>query len=124
MTERSGKPIVCALTEGQRHESPQAIPLLDQALHRMWPDAVAGDKGYSAITLRNWLQARDIESVIPQRADETGPNDYDREVYRERSRIEQTINRLKRWRRIATRYEKRASQYLAMVTIAMILEWL
>ena len=124
MTERSGKPIVCALTEGQRHENPQAIPLLEHAVHRMWPDAVAGDKGYSAITLRNWLQAWDIEAVIPQRADETGPNDYDRALYRERSRIEQTINRLKRWRRIATRYEKRASQYLAMVTIAMILEWL
>jgi len=51
-------------------------------------------------------------------------DDYDRTLYRERSLIEQTINRLKRWRRIATRFEKRAASYLAMVTIAMILEWL
>lgn len=45
ITERSGKPIVCALTAGQRHESPRAIPLLERALDRMWPEAVAGDKG-------------------------------------------------------------------------------
>ena len=61
-----------ALTAGQRHESPQAIPLLEQATDRMWPEAVAGDKGYSAADLRNWLQERDIEPVIPYREDESG----------------------------------------------------
>ena len=124
MTERGGKPIVCALTAGQRHESPQAIPLLERALDRMWPEAVAGDKGYSATEVRTWLQEREIAAMIPKRKDETGPNEYDRALYRERPVIEQTINRLKRWRRVATRYEKRAATYLAMVTIAMILEWL
>lgn len=113
-----------ALTAGQRHESPQAIPLLEQSLTRMWPDAVAGDKGYSAHDLRNWLQAREIEPVIPYRADESGDHAYDRAAYRERSMIERTINRLKRYRRIATRYDKLASSYLAMVTIACLLEWI
>jgi transposase len=47
-----------------------------------------------------------------------------RGLYRERPLIERTINRLKRFRRVATRYEKLASSYLAMVTFAMILEWL
>lgn len=124
VTERGGKPIVCALTAGQRHESPHAIPLLEQALDRMWPEAVAGDKGYSASDLRNWLAAREIEAVISKRADEMPPNDYDRDKYRERPKIELAINRLKRFRRVATRYEKLTSSYLAMVTIAMILEWL
>jgi transposase len=124
VTERSGKPIVCALTAGQRHESPQAIPLLERALHRLWPDAVAGDTGDRSTDVRNWLAEREIEAVIPKRKDETGPNTYDRELYRERGVIEQTINRLKRFRRVATRYEKRAATYLAMITIAMILEWL
>ncbi len=123
MTERSGKPLVVEVTAGQRHESPQAIPLLEQSLDRMWPDAVAGDKGYSASDLRNWLQAREIDAVIPYRADEMGDHAYDREAYRERPVIERTINRLKRYRRIATRYEKLARSYLAMVMIAMILEW-
>jgi transposase len=90
----------------------------------MWPDAVAGDKGYSATALRDWLAEREIEAVIPTRVDEAGPKDYDREAYRERPRIERTINRLKRYRRIATRYDKLASSYLAMVTLACMLEWL
>ena len=113
-----------ALTAGQRHESPQAIPLLAQATDRLWPEAVAGDKGYSASDLRNWLQARDIEAVIPYREDEAGAHDYDRDAYRERPMIERAINRLKRHRRIATRYDKLASSYLAMVTLACILEWI
>jgi len=124
VTERRGKPIVCTLTPGQRHESPEAIPLLERAMERMWPDAVAGDKGYSSTDIRNWLMQREIEAVIPRRRDETEVNDYDRDLYRERSIVEQTINRLKRWRRVATRYEKLGATYLAMVTIAMILEWL
>jgi transposase len=42
--------------------------------------------------------------VIPRRTDETGPDDYDRDLYPERAVIEQTMNRLKRWRGVATRY--------------------
>lgn len=124
MTERGGKPIVAELTEGQRHESPQAVPLLERMTERMWPDAVAGDKGYSSAVLRNWLLHREIEAVIPYREDEMGPHLYDRDLYRERPVIERTINRLKRFRRIATRYDKLATSYVALVTIAMILEWL
>lgn len=90
----------------------------------MWPDAVAGDKGYSATELRLWLAEREIAAIIPKRRDEDSPNDYDRQAYRERPMIERTINRLKRFRRIATRYETLASSYLAMVTVACIFEWL
>ena len=112
------------LTAGQRHESPQAIPLLEQALERLWPDAVAGDKGYSGAELRKWLGEREIVAVVPYRADEMGSHDYDRDLYRERPLIERTFNRLKRYRRVATRYEKLATRYLSMVLIACILEWL
>jgi transposase len=62
--------------------------------------------------------------VIPYRTDELGPHAYDKELYRERPTIELTINRLKRFRRVATRVDKLAKSYLAMVTLAMILEWL
>jgi transposase len=124
ITERRGKPIVGTVTEGQRHESPQAIPLLERMADRMWPEAVAGDKGYSSAEVRNWLLQRDVKAVIPYRADEMGPHEYDRALYRERPVIERAINRLKRYRRIATRYDKLAATFTAMVTIAMILEWL
>lgn len=98
--------------------------LLEETLERMWLDALAGDKAYSTIDIRNWLTGHEITAVIPYKDNETGPKDYDREAYRERPIIERTINRLKRYRRIATRYEKLATTYLAMVTIACILEWL
>jgi transposase len=106
------------LTAGQRHESTQAVGLLEETLERMWPDAVAGDKAYSTIAIRNWLTSHEIAAVIPYRDNESGPQEYDREAYRERPIIERTINQLKHYRRIATRYEKLAAIYLAMVTIA------
>lgn len=62
--------------------------------------------------------------MIPSREDESGPQAYDRALYRERSMIERAINRLKRYRRIATCYDKTASSYRAMVTIACMLEWM
>ncbi len=124
MTERGGKPIASALTAGQRHESTQAIPLLERATAHLWPNAVAGDKGYNSSALRNWLLHREMEGVIPYRADKRGARQYDWALYHERSRIERLINRLKRFRWIATRDDKLAISYLAMVTIAMILEWL
>lgn len=62
--------------------------------------------------------------MIPRRSDERDPNDYDQTRYREHAMIERAINRLKRFRRIATRYEKLAVTHLVMVTIACILDWL
>ncbi len=49
----------------------------------MWPEAVVGDRGDRAAELRNWLQARDIASVIPYREDELGDHEDDRAAYRE-----------------------------------------
>ena len=98
--------------------------LLEETLERMWPDAVAGDKAYSTIDIRNWLTGREIEAVIPYKDNESGRKDYDRDAYRERPIIERTINRLKRYRRIATRYEKLAASYLAFVQLAAIRIWL
>jgi transposase len=66
--------------------------------------------------------------VIPRCSDQR-PGDrrhrpFDRVTYRERSRVERLINRLKQYRRVATRYEKRARHYLAMLTLASALFWL
>jgi len=62
--------------------------------------------------------------VIPTKANERRQPDFDREAYRQRNIIERLINRLKNFRRIATRYEKRAANYLAMITIGAILLWI
>ena len=70
------------------------------------------------------MRRRGIGAVIPTKENEQRQPDFDRQAYRERNRIERLINRLKQFRRIATRYEKRAANYLAMITIAAILLWL
>ena len=88
------------------------------------PRRVAGDKGYSSPTARQRIRRRGIRPVIPTTKNQPRQPDFDREAYRERNRIERLINRLKQFRRIATRYEKRAINYLAMLTIGMSLLWL
>jgi transposase len=70
------------------------------------------------------LRRRGIRFTIPHRSNERRRGTFDRVLYRQRNRIERLINRLKQFRRIATRYEKRAENYLAMLTIAAILLWL
>ncbi len=137
--ERAGKPVAFMLTAGQRHESQALIPLVEasQALirhpgrparGRFRPQALVGDKGYTGQPIRAYLRRKGIRAVIPRLATErrrgTRWDARARALYRERNRVERTVNRLKAYRRVATRYEKLASHYLAMVTLAAILLWL
>ena len=119
------------LTAGERHEQP-VLPLLmergavkrpGRGRPRVRPDRIAGDKGYSSPTVRRYLKGRGIGAVIPTKAEQAPDPACDRAACRERNVVERTINRRKRWRRVATRYEKRAASYRAMVTIAAILLW-
>jgi transposase len=91
---------------------------------RRRPVRVVGDKGYSSGKVRRYLRQHGIQPVIPTKSNERPQRYFDRELYRERNRVERCINRLKQFRRVATRYEKLAVNYLAMVTIAAILLWL
>ena len=91
---------------------------------RIRPDRVVGDKGYSSPTVRRYLKERKIGVVIPTKVDEVPDPSFDREAYRERNMVERLINRLKQYRRIATRDEKRAANYFAVLTLAAVLLWL
>jgi transposase len=130
--EGNGRPITAVLTGGERHEQTALERLLDQGAirrpgrgrPRLRPLKVAGDKAYSSPTVRRRLRRRGITPVIPTKSNERRNPRFDRVAYRQRNRIERLINRLKQSRRIATRYEKRAVNYLAMVTIGMIKLWL
>lgn len=130
--EGRGKPITVVLTSGERHEQVALEALLDQGAirrpgrgrPRLRPRAVAGDKGYSSPTARGRLRRRGICPVIPSKSNQRRQPHFDRDAYRERNRIERLINRLKQFRRIATRYEKRAVNYLAMLHIGMVMLWL
>jgi transposase len=74
--------------------------------------------------MRQYLRRRGIGVVIPRRADERQRGPFDRAAYRQRNVAERLVNRLKQFRRIATRYEKCAINYLGMLTLAAILLWL
>jgi transposase len=94
---------------------------------RVRPAQVVGDKGYSYPTVRWALARRGVRAVIPRRRDQRGDGrhrSFDRAVYRERNRVERLINRLKQCRRVATRYEKHAAHYLAMLALAALRLWL
>jgi transposase len=130
--EGNGRPITAVLTGGERHEQIALEALLDKGAvrrrgrgrPRLRPRRVAGDKAYSSPSARQKLRARRITPVIPTRSNQRRQSGFDRQAYRERNRVERLINRLKHFRRIATRYEKRGANYLAMVTLAMIMLWL
>lgn len=77
---------------------------------RTRPRYVVGDKGYSSRKVRRYLARRGIRAVIPRRRNERPQQVFDRERYRARNRVERLINRLKQFRRSATRYEKLAAQ--------------
>lgn len=91
---------------------------------RLRPRRLVGDKGYSYDRIRRFLRQRGIRVTIPHRSDQPRRGPFDREAYRLRNRVERLINRLKQYRRVATRYEKRAANYAAMLTIAAIMIWL
>ena len=131
--ERQGKPMAVLLSAGQRHEQTMFEPLMaggqvkrthggGRPRHR--PRHVAADKGYSSRQTRGYLRRRGIGAVIARKRNECRRGPFQRQLYRERNQVERLINRLKRFRRVATRYEKRAANYLAMVLIAAILLWL
>lgn len=130
-TDGNGLPIGCVITTGNRNECPTFEPLInatrDAAPRHRLPRVLAADKGYSADRIRDWLRRRRVRAVIPMRANEhltdgrrerEGP--FDAAAYRGRNVVERCVGRLKNCRRIATRYEKLAVNFGAMVTLAMI----
>jgi transposase len=85
---------------------------------------VLADKAYSAAWLLDVLRRKRIVPVIPSRSDQPENPDFDRETYRERNLVERLVGKLKRFRRVATRYEKLDPHYLAFVQIASVVLWL
>lgn len=119
------------LTPGQTNDQRAFTALLDggavkrpgRGRPRLRPAAVAGDKGYASRRARAECRKRGIRPVIPSKSDERRQPGFPRDLYRARNAVERLVGRLKQWRRVATRYDKRASSYAAYVTLVMIRMW-
>jgi transposase len=99
-----------------------AIPLLEAVPPGQ---CLIADKAYDANDLRLWLRLRHIKAVIPSTASRNRAYPLNRAVYRRRNFIERLFCRLKNWRRIATRYDRLAENYLAAVAlVSLVSEWL
>jgi transposase len=96
---------------------------------RKRPERLLADRAYSYLRCRELPRSRGITHVIPERKDQRQrrrgrPPKFDREAYRGRNVAERCVNQLKQWQGVATRYDKRAANYRAMVVIAARMIWL
>lgn len=112
-----GQPVELTLTPGQDSDIGQAPALL--ANHQ--PEVVIADKGYDSDAFVATIEARGCEAVIPPRANRKELREYDRHTYKERNQCERFWSRAKVFRRVATRYEKKAANFLAFVYVASIM---
>lgn len=115
-----GCPVAFHLTAGQKGDAPQAAALLEgrQA------DIVMADTAYDADHLRTRIAETGALAVIPNNPSRSTKLPFDKELYKERHLIECCFSKLKQFRRVATRYEKTAQNFLAVVTIAATILWI
>ena len=122
------------LTPGERHDAPMFEELMEGGSVRRQgrgrpkrkPRRVAGDKSYASRDIRLYLRRKGIRYTIPHKSNELHGRKakFDKELYRLRNVVERLFSWLKQFRRVATRYEKRARHYKAMLSLAAILLWL
>ncbi len=108
------------LTDGAAHDCPAAKPLIERGKPAK---KLLGDKAYDSAELRKWLKQRGTRSVIPNRSNRKQPFSFSKKSYRERHRIENAFCRLKDFRRIFTRYDRLARNFLASVCLAAAIVW-
>ncbi|WP_436845476.1 IS5 family transposase [Streptomyces sioyaensis] len=137
------RPLSLIITPGQRADCTQFEPVMNKirvprtglGRPRRRPDSVSADKAYSNRTIRAYLRRRGIRHVIPEKMDHKNarlrrgsrggrPPGFDRERYKKRNTVERAINKLKAFRVVASRYDKRGYVFLGTVTVAALIIWL
>jgi transposase len=119
-TDGQGRPVRIILTPGQRGDATQAQALLQGFA----PRRVLADKAYDANNLRDAIADAGAEAVIPCLPIRKRPIPHDAEAYKARNLIERCFNKLKHFRRIATRYDRRQVHFRAFVLFGCCLLWM
>ncbi|MFF7870452.1 IS5 family transposase [Streptomyces qaidamensis] len=141
--EGGRRPLALLITPGQWGDAPHLIPVMERirvgrlggGRPRTRPDHLGGDKAYSSRRNRRYRRRRQIKHTIPepknqranrQRRSSKGgrPTGFDKTVYKRRNEVERTINALKSFRAVATRFDKRVYVFQGTVTVAAIRLWL
>jgi transposase len=120
LTDDQGRPRSLVVTAGNTHDLVGAAEVLRLA---PTPRYLLADRAYDARKLRDWLTAHGSQPVIPPNPTRKYPHAYDAQAYRERNKIERMFCRLKDFRRIATRYDKLADNFLSAVHLVAAITW-
>ncbi|WP_432104030.1 IS5 family transposase [Streptomyces sp. bgisy091] len=137
------RPLSLIVTPGQRADCTQFIVVLEKirmprpglGRPRKKPDSLAADRAYSNGPIREYLRRRGIRHTIPEKRDSQAarlrkgarggrPPGFDKERYKKRNTVERAINRMKQFRAVATRYDKRGYVFLGTATAAAVAIWL
>jgi len=120
VVDARGRAVAVALAPGQQHDQKAVLPLLPQ-LHR---GRVVGDKGFATGAFYRRLQQQGLRACLPPKARERLRAPFHRGYYRLRRWVENFFCRIKRFRRISTRYDKLAETFLGFVQLAAVIDWL
>jgi transposase len=120
LADVKGRLIAILLTGGQAHDCPVAERLIRRV---KLSKCMLGDTAYDSGSLRDELGDHGTKPVIPNRCNRKQPFTFNKRLYKLRWRIESAFNRLKDFRRVATRYDRLARNYLASVCLAAVLVW-
>jgi transposase len=115
-----GQALRFTLTPGQRNDITQAPQLLAGFVNTI----VIADKGYDANALIEQLETQNCQAVIPPRSNRKTPREYDEHLYKERHLIECFFNKIKHFRRVFSRFDKRASSFMGFLAYASFVLWL
>jgi transposase len=120
LTDALGRPLRFVVSGGQVNDCTQA----DRLLKDVQTGHVIADKGYDSERVLQKIEELGANAVIPPKSNRKVQREYDKELYKRRNLIERTFNKLKRFRRLATRYDRKALYFSSFLYLAASLLWL
>ena len=122
LTDAVGRPLRFIITGGQVNDGTQANHLLKDI--EIKTKYVIADRGYDSDRVLEKIEEFGASAVVPSKSNRKVQREYDREIYKKRNLIERAFNKLKRFRRIATRYDRKAIYFKSFLYLAASLMWI